>query len=121
MAIYTANVARQNLGNGSAEFDINILFGGVDVGNVPGSPEIVLVLTPLVAKAGRLITHTLDTYTHDSTHLYASVTVSFDGVPAWQVEVNSVPDATTPTGHAYWCSLTRIDATQPVSITQTVN
>lgn len=121
MAIYTATVARNNLGNGSVEFDINILFGGADVGNVPGSPEIVLTLTPQVAKAGRLMTHTLDQYDHDATHLYAKVTVLFDSAPAWLVEVNSVLDATTPTGHAYWCSLTRIDPSQPISIAETVN
>jgi hypothetical protein len=93
----------------------------VDVGTVPGAPEIVLALTPQVAKAGRLITHTLDQYDHDTTHLYAKVTVLFDGVPAWLIEVNAVPDATTPTGHAYWCSLTRIDASQPIMIDETVN
>lgn len=119
--IYTAAVARQNLGNGSVEFDVNILYGGVDVGTIPGSPEIVLTLTPQVPKAGRQITHTLDQYDHDAAHLYAKVTVLFDGNPAWLVEVNAVPDATTPTGHAYWCSLTRIDAAQPISIAEIVN
>lgn len=121
MANYTASVNRVPLGGGAVEFDVNILYGGVDVGNVPGSPEIVLVLTPLVAKAGRSITHVLNTYEHDSAHLYANVSVLFDAVVAWTVEVFSVPDATTPTGHAYWASLTRVDATQPIMVNETVN
>jgi hypothetical protein len=121
VATYSATVGRVNNGDGTVTFNVDILYGGVDVGVVPGAHEIILTLVPLVAKAGRQITHTLDQYDHDTTHLYAKATVLFDAVPAWLIEVNSVLDATTPTGHAYWASLTRIDASAPISITETVN
>jgi hypothetical protein len=123
MAIYTANVARTNI-NGAARFDINIQYGGVDVGVIndptrdPSLPEITLTLTPLVKKANRKISHTVDQFDHDETHLYAKVTVLFDDVPAWLVEIFAQPDPDPP--HVYWASSTRIDPNAPVSIDQIV-
>lgn len=123
MAIYDATVTRSKVGN-NVQFDVVITYGGVRLKTFRDgaaadltTPEERVTLIPQVAKANRQFTSTLDQYDHDETHLYAKVTVLFDGSPAWLLELFAQPDPDPP--HVWWVSKTRIDPTAPVAIDDT--